>query len=54
MWLNDPAVRAAIHAAPIEEAGAPWTICRRAESGGEGGAHLPAAARHLRHARNAS
>ncbi|KIY91912.1 cathepsin A [Monoraphidium neglectum] len=28
VWLNDPRVREALHAAPIDAAGAPWTICR--------------------------
>ena len=28
VWLNDPAVRRALHAAPVEVVGAPWTVCR--------------------------
>ncbi|KAI8471231.1 MAG: peptidase S10, serine carboxypeptidase [Monoraphidium minutum] len=27
VWLNDPRVREALHAAPVDVAGAPWTIC---------------------------
>ncbi|GBF96984.1 serine carboxypeptidase-like [Raphidocelis subcapitata] len=27
LWLNDPAVRSALHAAPIDAVGAPWTVC---------------------------
>jgi hypothetical protein len=28
VWLNSPAVRRALHAAPIDVVGAPWTVCR--------------------------
>lgn len=28
VWLNDPAVRSALHAAPADVVGAPWTVCR--------------------------
>jgi hypothetical protein len=41
LWLNDPAVRKAIHAAPLDVTG-PWTICsNRILYTADGGSMLP-------------